>query len=55
VSRCHRGPRSTYQQGRIADEPVARERLRDVVRDEFAIDLPEGPFVFEAPGPVQLA
>ncbi len=37
-----------YRKGRMADEPVARERLRDVVRDEFAIDLPNGPFVFEA-------
>ncbi len=37
-----------YRRGRMADEPVARARLRDVVRDEFAIDLPDGPFVFEA-------
>jgi len=39
---------SRYRQGRMADEPVAPGRLRDVVRDEFAIDLPIGPFVFEA-------
>jgi len=39
---------SRYRQGRMADEPVAPGRLRDVVRDEFAIDLPSGPFVFEA-------
>ena len=36
-----------YRRGRMAEEPVARERLRDLVRDEFAIDLPTGPFVFE--------
>ena len=36
-----------YRRGRIAEEPVPRERLRDVVRHEFAIDLPTGPFVFE--------
>src|SRR5947207_6544408 len=39
---------SRYRQGRMADEPVAPGRLRDVVLDEFAIDLPSGPFVFEA-------
>ena len=39
---------SRYRQGRMADEPIARERLRDVVRDEFALDLGDGPFVFEA-------
>jgi N-hydroxyarylamine O-acetyltransferase len=38
-----------YRRGRMAEEPVTRERLRDVVRDEFAIDLPTGPFVFERP------
>jgi N-hydroxyarylamine O-acetyltransferase len=36
-----------YRDGRMVEEPVARERLRDVVRDEFAIELPSGPFVFE--------
>jgi N-hydroxyarylamine O-acetyltransferase len=36
-----------YRRGRIAEEPVPRERLRDIVLREFAIDLPAGPFVFE--------
>lgn len=36
-----------YRDGRMVEEPVARERLSDVVRDEFAIELPSGPFVFE--------
>jgi N-hydroxyarylamine O-acetyltransferase len=36
-----------YRLGRMSEEPVTRERLRDVVHNEFAIDLPAGPFVFE--------
>jgi N-hydroxyarylamine O-acetyltransferase len=39
-----------YRRGLMAEESVTRERLRDVVRDEFAIDLPTGPFVFERSG-----
>ena len=36
-----------YRQGRMVEEAVPRERLRDVVRAEFGIELPEGPLVFE--------
>jgi N-hydroxyarylamine O-acetyltransferase len=36
-----------YRRGRISEEHIARERLRDVVRDEFAIQLPDGPLVFD--------
>jgi N-hydroxyarylamine O-acetyltransferase len=36
-----------YRQGRLAETPVTRDRLSEVVREEFAIDLPDGPFVFE--------
>jgi N-hydroxyarylamine O-acetyltransferase len=37
-----------YRDGRMVEEPVARERLRDVARELFDIDLPAGTFVFEA-------
>lgn len=37
-----------YRQGRMAEEQVSRDQLRGVVRNEFAIDLPTGPFVFES-------
>jgi hypothetical protein len=43
------GALTRYRRGRMAEEPVARERLRDVIRDEFAIDVPDVPFVFERP------
>src|SRR6185295_17549319 len=33
--------------GRMVDTPFPRERLRDVAREEFAIELPPGPLVFE--------
>jgi N-hydroxyarylamine O-acetyltransferase len=36
-----------YQCGHASEEQVARDRLREVVRHEFGIDLPPGPFVFE--------
>jgi N-hydroxyarylamine O-acetyltransferase len=36
-----------YRQGHLAEAPVTRDRLSEVVREEFAIDLPNGPFVFE--------
>ena len=36
-----------YRQGRLAESHVARERLGEIVREEFAIELPTGPFVFE--------
>ena len=31
-----------YTGGRAIDEPVARERLRDVARELFGVELPEG-------------
>ena len=40
-----------YRQGRMVEEAVPREHLRDVVREEFAIELPEGPFVYEGFNP----
>src|SRR6185295_18146957 len=33
--------------GRMVDIPFPRERLRDVAREEFAIELPPGRLVFE--------
>jgi N-hydroxyarylamine O-acetyltransferase len=36
-----------YRQGRLAESSVSRDRLSETVREEFAIDLPNGPFVFE--------
>jgi N-hydroxyarylamine O-acetyltransferase len=36
-----------YREGRLAESQVTRDRLSEIVRDEFAIDLPSGPFVFE--------
>jgi N-hydroxyarylamine O-acetyltransferase len=38
------------RQGTIVDVPFPRERLREVVREEFAIALPTQPFVFETEG-----
>jgi N-hydroxyarylamine O-acetyltransferase len=38
------------RQGRIVDVPFPRERLRAVAREEFAIELPQQPFVFETEG-----
>jgi N-hydroxyarylamine O-acetyltransferase len=38
------------RQGRMVDVPFPRERLREVAREEFAIELPQGPFVFETAG-----
>ena len=35
------------RQGRIVDVPFPRERLREVAREEFAIELPQRPLVFE--------
>jgi N-hydroxyarylamine O-acetyltransferase len=37
-----------YRQGRLAESSVSRDRLSETVREEFAIDLPNGPFVFES-------
>ncbi|HEV7923176.1 MAG TPA: arylamine N-acetyltransferase [Thermoanaerobaculia bacterium] len=38
---------SRFRSGVQADEPFAREQLDDVVRKVFAVELGEGPFVFE--------
>src|SRR5262249_8179011 len=40
-----------YRDGALSEEPVARERLADVARMEFGVELPSGPFVFEAVAP----
>jgi len=37
-----------YRGGRITEEPVPRDRLASVAREEFGVELPAGPFVFEA-------
>ena len=37
-----------YRQGRLAESNVTRDRLREVVRNEFAIDLPHRPLLFES-------
>jgi N-hydroxyarylamine O-acetyltransferase len=36
-----------YRDGRATTEPVMRERLPAVARQEFGVELPPGPFVFE--------
>jgi N-hydroxyarylamine O-acetyltransferase len=38
------------RQGRMVDVPFPRERLREIVREEFAIELPQHPLVFENTG-----
>jgi len=42
------GTLTRYRDGVLSEEPVARERLADVARAQFGIELPQGPFVFEA-------
>jgi N-hydroxyarylamine O-acetyltransferase len=37
-----------YRDGHMTEEPVARERLRDVARDVFGVELPDGPLVADA-------
>src|SRR5712691_4650422 len=37
-----------YREGRMTEEPVARHRLAEIARAEFGVQLPDGPFVFEA-------
>jgi N-hydroxyarylamine O-acetyltransferase len=37
-----------YRNGRMTEEPVARERLRDVARDVFGVELPDSPLVADA-------
>ena len=36
-----------YQAGRMSEEPVARAAMSQVAFDEFGVELPSGPFVFE--------
>ena len=38
------------RQGRMVDVPFPRERLREIAREEFAIELPQRPLVFETAG-----
>jgi N-hydroxyarylamine O-acetyltransferase len=38
---------SRYVDGRMTEQPIARERLREVVRAEFGIELPDRPLLFE--------
>ena len=37
-----------YRDGHITEEPVARERLADVARDVFGVELPGGPLLADA-------
>ena len=37
-----------YRGGRMTEESVPRDRLAGVAREEFGVELPPGPFVFEA-------
>jgi N-hydroxyarylamine O-acetyltransferase len=39
-----------YRRGRLVEEPVPRGELQAVVRREFGLILPDGPFVFENTG-----
>jgi N-hydroxyarylamine O-acetyltransferase len=43
-----------YRDGKMTEEPVARERLADVARDFFGIELPNGPLVCDGTGNQQL-
>lgn len=42
------GMLTRYHNGRAEEEPVDRAQLQAVVRDVFGIELPPGPFLFEA-------
>ena len=37
-----------YRDGHMTEEPVARERLREIARDIFGVELPDGPLVADA-------
>jgi N-hydroxyarylamine O-acetyltransferase len=37
-----------YQGGRAIEEPIARERVREVARELFGVELPEGPLISDA-------
>jgi arylamine N-acetyltransferase len=37
-----------YEDGRAIEEPVARDRVRDVARELFGVELPEGPLISDA-------
>jgi N-hydroxyarylamine O-acetyltransferase len=45
------GTLTRYREGRMAEEPIERGRLHEVARDVFGVDLPSGPFLFEAAAP----
>jgi N-hydroxyarylamine O-acetyltransferase len=38
------------REGRMVDVPFPRERLREIAHEEFAIELPSRPLLFEAEG-----
>jgi N-hydroxyarylamine O-acetyltransferase len=40
------------REGRMVDVPFPRERLREIAREEFAIELPSRPLVFETEGAI---
>lgn len=58
IQRCARDERTLlrsdalarYRGGHLIEEPVSRDRLQAVIRREFGLDLPDGPFVFETAG-----
>ena len=37
-----------YRGGHMFEEPVTRARLQAVARAESGVELPDGPFLFEA-------
>ena len=45
------GTLTRYREGMMAEEPVERGRLHEIARDVFGVELPGGPFVFEAAAP----
>lgn len=36
-----------YRDGRLEEQPIDRARLPSIARDEFGVELPAGPFVFD--------
>jgi N-hydroxyarylamine O-acetyltransferase len=41
------GTLARYLDGRLTEEAVARDRMGEIARREFAVNLPPGPFVYE--------
>jgi N-hydroxyarylamine O-acetyltransferase len=41
---------SRYRAGRLSETPVARAEMSRVAFEEFGVELPSGPFVYEAAG-----